>query len=201
MILYSLQKLLLKTNVKGAYGSIRIVDMGGSGPSSAAFITFTIQALQLIEKVDSRRFGYIQREIRYIANTPLLTGASYTRELLRCSVDIDRYACTPDTPEYEWYLASYACTLVHEATHGRVYHYGISYDEHTYLRIERLCHQEATRFSQRLNSRHYDFDRLVGKFDAGRYENYWSQRKVISRFEYLKQMLARMCETVSRHNR
>ena len=61
---------ILKKKIKGSYAGILLVDMISGPQISDEFIRHTTQALQLIERVDPRRFYYIQRELRYIINEP-----------------------------------------------------------------------------------------------------------------------------------
>src|SRR5690348_2743535 len=116
MFLNWFQEWLVRTSVRDRYGPIYLVDMTANQEDDG-FVTFTKQALNLIERTDPRRYRRVEREIRYIVNTYLVSSAEYRRGIRRCSVDFARYKVDPSHPRYEWYLASFACTLIHEATH------------------------------------------------------------------------------------
>lgn len=183
---------ILKKKIKGSYAGILLVDMISGPQISDEFIRHTTQALQLIERVDPRRFYYIQRELCYIINEPLLSGGAYCRIGRSCSIDFLRYRqyLEHTAPEYEWYLARYASVIVHEATHGRIHRFGIPYNRRTWERVERLCHLEQKRFVTHLHSENYDLSRLIGDFDP----TWWRDDRKSSRFQQIKQLLARMRE-------
>lgn len=181
---------MLRSHVCGGYKSILLADMTVKRQRTAEFAAFTLDALRLIERTDPRRFRYLQREVRYVVNVPLLSGAAYKRETRRCSIDFQRYAIRLEMPEREWYLAAYASAIVHEATHGRIHHFGIAYNETTWERIERLCRTEERRFANRLQGEYYDFSTLVPDFDL----TWHRQHRARTRFQYMKQVMARSRE-------
>lgn len=75
-------------------------------------------------------------------------------------------------PDYS--LRAYACSLVHEATHGAIRARNIAYTQANRIRIERLCHKEEWRFAQRLNDGETDWAKLlVGDFDETGWHLYW----------------------------
>ena len=184
---------VLKSNIKGSYGGIQLTNMTMNENHSAEFVVFTIQALRLIERTDPRRFSVVQQELRYIANTALLSGGAYKKATRRCQIDFLRYRCARNQQGYEWYLAFYACTIIHEATHGRIFRFGIPYNEKTWLRVERLCHKEEERFAKRLHSEEYDFSRLCPEFDPTWGQNFRDQ----SIFEKVKNIRARYREVAA----
>ena len=57
----------------------------------------------------------------------------------------ERYMLASDTT-----LAAIACTIVHEATHGRLFKLGIPYDEPIRHRIEQVCIRASLLTAQRL---------------------------------------------------
>ncbi len=187
MLFTLLMHWALKSNIKGSYGGIQLTDMIAEGHHSAEFVVFTIQALRLIERTDPRRFDFVQQELRYIANTPLLSGGAYKRATRRCQIDFLRYRCARNQPGYEWYLARYACTIIHEATHGRIFRFGIPYNEKTWQRIERLCYREEERFVKRLHSEEYDYSTLLPEFDP----IWWRDFRTQPKLEQMKKLLAR----------
>ena len=102
----------------GEYRGIKVCSFSVSKIPSSEFLARTLEALQLIERVDARRFRRIQQEIQFIVHGELLVGAEYDRLGRVCTVDFTYYDFEKN---YKWYLWSYAGALVHEATHGAVY--------------------------------------------------------------------------------
>jgi hypothetical protein len=127
----------------------------------------------------------VQREVDYVVNNMLISGGDYRRSERSCNIDYEKgYPATvsmDSDPAHRWYIARLACTIVHEATHGRIYSFGIPYNKKTRVRIERLCVLQARRFATHQLDPHYDFTKLVPPFDAAQWEPYWNpklQRKL-----------------------
>lgn len=185
-----IQRWALNGSVRGSYGDIRLGDMTFTAQHSADFVAQTTQALQLIERVDPRHFYYVRSELRCIVNEPLLYGGMYRKKTHSCSIDFLRYRCDPNLPEYEWHLATYASTLVHEATHGRIHRFGIPYNNKTWMRVERLCRLEQKRFASRLHSETYDFRMLVPDFDPAE----WQAIRKLSLIQRARKLIVRSRE-------
>lgn len=60
----------------------------------------------------------------------------------------------PDTT-----VAAVACTVVHEATHARLFELGIPYDEPIRYRVELVCVKASLLTAQRLPGAHAEVDR------------------------------------------
>jgi hypothetical protein len=179
-----LKKVLLRTSVLAEYKGIRLADFNGDTSDDEAFIACTLDALKLIEERDPRRFRRIQRELRYITNSVILSGGQYRRADRECKVNFTYYQkgakglLTLDGREHEnylWYLAFYAATLIHEATHGHLMSAGFPYAPQYRLRLERICHMEEKRFVARLSSEDYDFRSLIPPFDEARWRRSWNR--------------------------
>ncbi len=179
-------------NIKGNYGGILLSDTTRHGLYSAEFVVHTIRALQLIERVDPRRFSYVQSELRYINNEALISGGLYIRAYHSCWIDFLRFREGLDCPEpeYEWYLALYACLIVHEMTHGRLHSFGIPYNGKTWERIERICRMEEKRFATHLSSENYSFETLVPNFNP----MWWRDDRKTPLLRRLRKLRARMRE-------
>lgn len=164
--------LLSRLTGLGSYGGITICSFTLSQVSGREFLGRTIDALQLVERTDPRRFRRIQRQIRFIVHAELDSGACYRRFGRSCDVDFTRYDFVKD---HDWYLYCYASTLVHEATHGAVYSGFVSYTKRNRLRIEKLCHTEERRFLKNLDvpGRAWS-DQIAGVFDEQYFLNYFS---------------------------
>jgi hypothetical protein len=156
----------------GSYGGITICSATFSQISGKQFLERTIEALQLVERIDPRRFRRIQQHIRFIVHGELASGACYWRLGRVCIVDFGRYDFATD---HDWYLHSYASALVHEATHGAIYSRYIAYLARNRLRIEKLCHTEERRFLQGLDTPDRSWsDQLAGVFDEQYFVQYFS---------------------------
>jgi hypothetical protein len=139
--------------------------------SGEQFCKGTLEALQLIERVDPRRFRRIQQQIRIIVHSELVSGATYKRVGRICDVDYTRYKLERD---HDWYLRCYASALVHEATHGVLYSRFVAYTARNRLRTEKLCQLEERRFLRRLDTPDRCWsDEILGEFDTLWYEQHY----------------------------
>lgn len=156
----------------GSYRGIDICSVTFSQIPGSQFLEQTLEALHLVERVDPRRFRRVQRHIRFVVHTELASGACYNRLGRVCMVDFSRYDFAKD---HDWYLHSYASTLVHEATHGEVYSRYVTYSKHNRLRIEKLCHTEERRFLRALDTPDRSWsDQIAGVFDEQYFVQYFS---------------------------
>lgn len=166
----------LKSSVFGQYKGILIADLTAHQQYKTEFVAYITQTLQVIEQNDPRRFRSILCGLKFICNTPLCSVGNYDHALRCCGIDFTHYKCNPEKPEYEWWVARGASTIVHEATHARLHLFGIPYNSETWERVERLCRLEQSRFASRLKSDHYDFSKLVPEFDP----TWWRQHRSAS---------------------
>ncbi len=163
----------------GKVGEVEVIPW-----DSSSYVTFgrvTTEALLLVGVVDPRRYRRIQREIRLVKDLPFDIGARYIRIDRECQVNFSKFKCDwsdPSSSEYEWYLAQYAATLVHEATHGYLISRGVPYTQTIRAFCERMCVTEERRFAQRLHGKHYNLaEELVEEFDPERWRNSWNRTK------------------------
>ena len=155
----------------GTYQGIAICKATFSRSTSKRFLGHTLEALQLIERIDPRRFKRIQREIHFIVHAELLSGASYNQFGRICNVDYCKYEFDRD---HDWYLYCYASTLVHEATHGTICSNYVAYSLRNRCRIERICHREEYRFLHKLDTPERSWSKqIAGEFDPRSWSPYW----------------------------
>ena len=150
------------------YKNIILADVNHDEADDQEFLSRTKEALDLIERVDPRRFRRVQNEIKYIVNAELISTGQYWRENKVCPVDFGRFRLWPNQ---DWALHFYAGLLVHEATHGRLHARGISYTQATRERIERLCEMEARRFLGR--ARPEWAEQMFGRFNPSDWSLAW----------------------------
>jgi hypothetical protein len=103
------------------------------------------EALHLIKTHDRLRYDRLTRDLKRIWVDPAVPpNASYRSRLDACMLN-DRFVLDEDsTPEL------IAATIVHEATHARVYACGIGYEEKLRPRIEAICVRRELAFSNKL---------------------------------------------------
>ena len=176
----ALRRSLLTQSKLDQFGTITVSNAAFRRDLDVPFSQATRDALEMIQHYDPRRFRVIEREVRLIVNQSLASGASYDRSIRQCKIDFARYWVDadgsfwdPKAEGYEWYLARYASTLVHEATHGRLDSLHFAYTKDTRLRIERICVSEQRRFLAHLPQDRYDFEALIPAFDPQKWEVHW----------------------------
>ncbi len=171
--------IVLLRSIRARQGRIRITSPEADPET---FVAVTLEALALIEKHDARRYALLQKEFFFITDAAFDGRGEYRRRFRECRINLDRFRfdwnernAPQHTEKYAWFLARYAMTLIHEATHGRLYSLGFAYSKRTRLRCERICVAEERRFAAHLPQIHYNFDRdLVRPFDATWWETYWN---------------------------
>lgn len=135
--------------------------------------------LLLIEAVDPRRYRRIQRVVRSIENRSIHRSGQYTVKDRAVEINFalfDTDWSDPASSDYEWYLASYAALLIHEATHGELIYRGVPYTRTTRGFSERICVTESQRFAARLRSERFDFARdLVDEYKPEDWHDVWNQ--------------------------
>jgi hypothetical protein len=104
------------------------------------------RALALIEAHDPRRLRRLRTDLPRI----LVGGAETTHDatymaFANCVVITTRYATAPDLP-----VERLALLLVHEATHARIAHRGLTYAVGARGRMEVMCVNQELEFAKRL---------------------------------------------------
>jgi hypothetical protein len=102
-------------------------------------------ALDLIAQHDPRRMSRIARDIRWIWVQRTAYAAGYWIQDLRVCVLDREYVTAADTAT--WMIAA---TIVHEATHARLFRHNIPYVEPARARIEAICDAQSVDFARRL---------------------------------------------------
>ncbi|MBW3571306.1 MAG: hypothetical protein KY467_09380 [Gemmatimonadetes bacterium] len=178
---------LVRAKPTATSGALRIVDVNWDPTDDEGFTQAVLNALDLIQRHDPNRRRRIEREIRFIVNAELVSWGMYGRTGRVCSIDYGRFPLDRANEHYQWYLARFACLLIHESTHGYLYSRRVPYTRRTRSRVERICHREERRFAARLPTDRYNFGRdLVPEFDLSRWESHWSSSlltriKILSR--------------------
>lgn len=102
-------------------------------------------SLQLIKQYDPLRYKRVTRDLARIW-VNLVPGyrAWYRNEFRMCELD-ERFVLAEATE-----LETIASVIVHEATHARLMHCGIGYDERIRARVEAICIRRQVAFTARL---------------------------------------------------
>jgi hypothetical protein len=152
------------------FDGIRLADLKG-GPH---FREILLAALRLLQATDLRRFQRVRKHLFWVVRTTLsIPGLAVYNSLTRaCEIDF----LSPSSEfDAECLIGWYACTLVHEATHGVICSRGIAYTPKLRSRIEHICVKEEQRFLFRLTFTQPDLaDRLYREFDASHWKESWS---------------------------
>jgi len=185
-----LQKLLIylensqiKRGKKEVYHGIILCDINLDESDDEKFFKITKEAIDLIAKIDQRRFKRVKSELKYILNQELLSIGVYRKRLRACGIDFGEYEFDEN---YKWYLYSYAGTIVHEATHGYLDTKKYKYTSKNRVQIEKICRTEQNRFLKKLD---YELkDQLIRKFNEKDWDFYWHA----SKWDQLKAILQRL---------
>lgn len=138
-IRWALLKGLLILSPRTALNGLEIVDVAEEETEQT--IGALSEALQLIDMVDSRRYKRLERDLRRIIL--MRAGApEFASEVGACMLR-SRYV-------RENRSAVVATTLVHEATHARLWRSGIRYGPQLRGRVEAVCVGEQIAFAERL---------------------------------------------------
>jgi len=164
---------------------IAIVDVGLDGFKQfrdPLFVEKTKEALDFIESTDPLRFKRVQRFIKVIVHSNRAL-ASYNHKMNSCSVGFAHFHFEDDAP---YKIPWYACTLIHEATHGAFHNRKIPYTRRTQEKVEYFCVLEEWKFSQKFDDGldWYDFiwKRVIDRaWDPDRKESRIHRAKTIFR--------------------
>ena len=170
------ESFVYRSEVRGHHGPIGIVHTS-LREDSADFVAIAEKALLLIGSAHPRGYRRIKRELRYIANIPILSLGMYDPPVRACKIDFELFKRYVINQNDSWTVAYFACILIHEATHGHLHSRGVPYDVNTRIRVERLCVREEERFAARLRSDAYDSRTLVQPFDESHWEDSWNRTR------------------------
>jgi hypothetical protein len=152
------EKILLRISTS------RMVDglwLGASEGDCELSLDRVEAALRLIKACDPRRYQRIARDLDRIW-VHLLNGntAQYKKSISACEIDI-RFVLDEHTT-----LELIASTIVHEATHARLEHRGIQYDEPRRDRIEKVCIRQQLLFASRLPDGQRAYERAQSSLES-----------------------------------
>ncbi len=152
--LYAILHLGARHRIVPCLKEINVLDLNSRTRATSFFECQSRNALTMLAQYDPRRFRRVRAQIKTLVNVSLRSLAKYQRIGRICYVDLLQL---PWDEKPKWSLAEYACTLVHEATHGLIESRSLPYHELTRMRIEKMCIVEAMRFATRLQDPEFDW--------------------------------------------
>ena len=154
---------------------IVIAQFGPKEDEDPLFVPRTMAALDFLAETDPRRLQRVQRFIKAIifSNRGM---ARYNHILPGCFVGFAHYHFEEAAPhKVPWY----ACTLVHEATHGLFHARRIPYTKRTRERIEYWCVMEEWRFAQHFHHDGFDWKSHIWSKVANRaWDPVWHENPI-----------------------
>jgi hypothetical protein len=127
------------------------------------------EALFLIKTYDRRRYDRQRRDLERVW-IRVLVGAlgSYNQRLRACELDPRHVLAEDSSPEL------IASTIVHEATHARLFRCGLGYDEGRRSRIEAVCFRREIAFAAKLPDGEQVRDRAERQLTRCITNEYWT---------------------------
>ena len=140
---------------------------------SEAVLSRVVDALRLIKTYDPHRFNRVRHDLDRVW-VRLVPGANgqFNAALRTCA--LDRRFVLASCPEL------IAATIVHEATHARLWHCGIGYEEKVRARVEKICVRRESAFAAKLPSGEAVRARAEQKLAIPR--EFWSDVEVKERY-------------------
>lgn len=171
-------------------GNVHGIELRSVRDNSGEFVSICTQSIELIKEFDKRRFGWVERFNRFIADQSLPCGArsgQYNHTLGVTKLDFEFDSSFGDALTH---AAFFAGVIVHEATHGKLRNRGIRTTKQNRVRVERICVSQENDFLQRLDPiRPRLGSDLVRPFDPCRWEFSWNAsraRKLSANFERIR---------------
>ena len=166
------EEWLYKQHDIGCVEGIILSDLYDDTPFFRETIT---AAIKLIKQNDQRRFARLKKHIALIVHTTRpFGGAGYFHTKKVCEID---FSPQPKSEyEVQFYVAHYACVLVHESTHGVLHSRNIPYTAENRVKIEKLCMAEEARFARhlQLDPRILEWLQRALRHDLARWEPQWA---------------------------
>lgn len=138
-----LMKVLFLLSPRAAIDGIEVIDVAED--QSKRTLVGVREALQVIQRVDPRRYARLRQDLHRIVVLKA-GGPEFAPEVGACLL--------PSGYVRESNAAAVATTLVHEATHARLWRRGIGYGPDLRGRVERTCVKEQVAFAERLGDVH-----------------------------------------------
>ena len=153
----------------GQFEGIRLAEL----KKTTQFREILLASLRLLQESDRRRYRRVCNHLSWIVHRTLAFRGQAEYNSLTGACEIDFVSPSPEYPP-EYLIGWYACTLVHEATHGVLHSRGIPYTPTLRARVEHLCVKEEQRFLLHLTITRPDLaERLHREFGASDWTESW----------------------------
>lgn len=130
------------------FSTSRYVDglwIGTLGSEPEPILRRLEEALSLIKRYDRLRYDRLTRDLKRVWVLVLPSYlAGFDHKIHACKIDTRYFLAATTTPEL------IAATIVHEATHARLWRRGIRYEEAQRPRIEEICLRREIAFAAKL---------------------------------------------------
>lgn len=151
-----------------AADGLQLVDASDRAHTDPAFPR-VLRALELISKQDPKRYARLHRDLKRIL-VFTETGPEYWPELRACV--LNRRSVDQES------AIGLATTIVHEATHARLWHAGHRYPEHLRARVEQICTRAEVGFLRTIPGTEALVERVVERST----EEWWSEDALTKRY-------------------
>lgn len=136
---------------------IRSDGLGTSDEQRDRFVAYMRDALLMIRTSDTVRYRRVIRHLRFIVNSPCRSSASYEPGTKACRIDFNDCTLEDEGEIHPWYVAYFAKSIVHEATHAYLMDHFIPYTKENRVRVERICVNQQNDFLTKLPKDSFDF--------------------------------------------
>lgn len=121
------------------------------------FAAYMTDALRIIRTFDPVRYRRVVKHLRFLVNAPCRSSASYEHGAKACRIDFNDVALEDEGTVHPWYVAHFAKSIVHEATHAYLMDHFVPYTAGNRARVERICIAQQNIFLTKLPQDPYDF--------------------------------------------
>jgi hypothetical protein len=136
------------------------------------------EALHLIKTYDRRRYERLIRDLKRVWVVVIIGGvAQFDHSIWACMLD-PRHVLDETKPP-----AQIAASIVHEATHARLWHRGIGYQEEIRSRVEEVCFRRERAFAAKLPNGEQIHELADRKLATYANQDYWTNEAFHKRYE------------------
>jgi hypothetical protein len=136
------------------------------------------EALHLIKTYDRLRYERLLRDLERVWVLPIVGGvAQFDRSMWACVLDPRHVLDETRSPE------QIAASIVHEATHARLWRRGIGYQEEIRSRVEAVCFRRERAFAARLPDGKQIRELADRELAAYANQGYWTNEAFRARYE------------------
>lgn len=169
-----LEKLMLCTSASRRIDGLWV---GCFDNDSAASLDRVAQALDLIKTCDRRRYDRLIRDLERVWVLIIPGGiAHFDYSIWACVLDPRHVLDEANSP------AGIAATIVHEATHARLWRRGIRYQEDLRPRVEAICFRSERAFAARIPNGERIREQADQQLHAYAGQDYWTDEAFHRRY-------------------